>query len=264
MTDSVLPAGERLVIVTRPRAQAGPLAQRIAAIGRCVMVFPLLEIQPLVDNAALDAAIADLAHYALVAFVSPNAINALFARLKAWPAGVPLAVMGEGSRQCLAQHGVTTATATIFSPRDPARTDSQTLLAALDLDALRGGQVLIVRGENGRELLSDALRAAGVRVTQVAAYRRSAPQLDADRQRQLQQFLSQRNDWIVTSSEALQILMRMVKQVDAANGVVKMQQQRIIVPHARIAETAQNLGLSEISLTGSGDERMLAALQCLA
>jgi uroporphyrinogen-III synthase len=39
-----------------------------------------------------------------------------------------------------------------------------------------------------------------------------------------------------------------------------MQQQHLIVPHARIAETA-NLGFSKLTLTGSGDERLLAALQ---
>jgi uroporphyrinogen-III synthase len=40
-----------------------------------------------------------------------------------------------------------------------------------------------------------------------------------------------------------------------------MQQQHLIVPHARIAETANNLGFSKLTLTGSGDERLLAALQ---
>jgi uroporphyrinogen-III synthase len=40
-----------------------------------------------------------------------------------------------------------------------------------------------------------------------------------------------------------------------------MQQQHLIVPHARIAETARALGFARVTLTGSGDERLLAALQ---
>jgi uroporphyrinogen-III synthase len=244
------------VVVTRPLAQAEPLAQRVAAMGRNAVVFPLLEIQPLPDTALLKAELQDLSRYAMVAFVSPNAIDAAFNILDRWPAGVAAAVVGEGSRMALARHGVTSTDATIFSPSDPKRTDSQTLLEVLDIDALRGKRVLIVRGETGRELLADALRAAGVQVTQVAAYRRTAPQLG--------QLLAAPNDWIVTSSEALRILLQMVGQVADAAGVAKMQQQRIIVPHVRIAETAQMLGFQNITLTGSGDEQLLAALQSLA
>ncbi|HEV7617438.1 MAG TPA: uroporphyrinogen-III synthase [Burkholderiaceae bacterium] len=249
------------VIITRPRAQADALARRVAALGRDAIVFPLIEIHPLADPAPLLAALADLSSYAMVAFVSPNAIDAVFAVLRSWPMQVALAVMGEGSRRALGHYGVTVANATIISPVDPERTDSQTLLDALDVGALRDQRVLIVRGEAGRELLADALRAAGAQVTQVAAYRRQAPDLDQARRKQLGQLLDSRNDWIVTSSEALRIAMQMAEQACGAAGVAKMQQQTIIVPHVRIQETAQMLGFRHITLTGSGDERLLAALQ---
>ncbi|CAN5146377.1 N/A [soil metagenome] len=249
------------VVITRPLAQSDSLARKVAASGRDAIVFPLLEIHPLTDPAQLQEVLKNLDGYAMVAFVSPNAIDAAFAYLSSWPSQVMLAVMGEGSRAALAAHGVTPLNATIVSPIDPLRTDSQTLLEVLDLDALRGKQVLIIRGESGRELLADGLRAAGSEVTQVAAYRRVAPTLDQALRRQLLQLIDARHDWILTSSEALQNLMRMVEQLGSAVGVVKMQQQRIIVPHARIAETARALGFSRITLTGSGDEQLLAALQ---
>jgi uroporphyrinogen-III synthase len=249
------------VVITRPLAQATPLAQRVAALGRAAVVFPLLEILPLSDPAPLRTALRDLSSYALAAFVSPNAIDAAFHILDAWPQEVAIAVMGEGSRAALAQHGVTDATATIISPRDQMRTDSQTLLEVLDLDALRGRRVLIVRGETGRELLADALRAADARVEQVAAYRRAAPGLDQERRAQLGRLLDARNDWIVTSSEALRILTQMAEQLGDPARVGEMQQQHMIVPHARIAETARMLGFRNITLTGSGDEQLLAALQ---
>ena len=249
------------VIITRPLAQAGLLAKRVAALGRTAVVFPLLEINPLDDAAALQAVLRDLSGYALVAFVSPNAIDACFAELSAWPQQVAVAVMGEGSRAALAAHGVTETNATIFSPDDPERTDSETLFETLDIGQLKGKKALILRGETGRELLADALRAAGVLVTQVPSYKRTAPELTDAMHRQLSDLLESQNDWIVTSSEALRILMPMVQTVDAKAGVVKMQQQHLIVPHIRIAETAEMLGFRNITLTGSGDERLLAALQ---
>jgi uroporphyrinogen-III synthase len=249
------------VVITRPLLQAHPLAQRVASLGRDAVVFPLLEIWPLPDPAPLQAALQDLRSYALVAFVSPNAIDAAFSFLPGWPGEVAIAIVGEGSRQALAQHGVTSANATVIGPRDPQRTDSQTLLEALDVEALRAQRVLIIRGESGRELLADALRAAGAQVTQVAAYRRCAPEFDQARRVQLAALLESPNDWIVTSSEALRILAHTVEQLADGAGVAKMLQQRIIVPHARIAETAQMLGFRNITLTGSGDEQLLAALQ---
>ena len=257
------------VVITRPAAQAGALAARIAATGRDVALLPLLEIAPLADPAPLKAVLAGLAGYAMVAFVSPNAIDAAFAHIARWPDGVALAVLGEGSRGALAAHGITPANATIVSPADTAHSDSEHLLQTLDLAALRGRRVLIVRGEQGRELMADGLRAAGAEVTVVAAYRRAVPALTPALAAQLRTLLARPNDWIITSSEALRGLVGLLEQLgrldhagaDATQYVVMMQQQHLIIPHARIAETANNLGFTRLTLTGSGDERLLAALQ---
>jgi uroporphyrinogen-III synthase len=133
--------------------------------------------------------------------------------------------------------------------------------------------VLIVRGDSGRELMADGLRAAGADVTVVAAYRRCAPALTAQLTATLQRLLAQENHWIITSSEALRGLLDLLRRLDQEAGaagtaavaphsaVVRMQQQHLIVPHARIAQTANGLGFSRLTLTGSGDERLLAALQ---
>lgn len=254
------------VVITRPLAQAAPLAARVAALGRPVEVLPLLEIHPLDDTGPLRAALAGLADYALVAFVSPNAVDAAFAHIGQWPAGVALAVLGEGSRAALARHGVTPANASIVSPPDTAASDSEHLLAALDLAALRGRRVLIVRGESGRELMADGLRAAGAVVDVLPAYRRRVPPLTPALAARLRRLLQRDHHWLLTSSEALRGLLRLLEQIDAgdptaASIVVKMQQQHVIVPHARIAQTANGLGCTRITLTGSGDERLLAALQ---
>ncbi|AKU21718.1 uroporphyrinogen-III synthase [Massilia sp. MB5] len=249
------------VIITRPLAQAQPLAERVAALGRPVEVLPLLEIAPLADAAPLQAALADLAAYAMVFFVSPNAIDAAFAHIPAWPAGVTLAVLGEGSRLALAAHGITPDKAHIVSSAEAEFSDSEHLLQTLDLAALRGKRVLIVRGESGRELMADGLRAAGVEVHFVAAYRRSVPRLDAALAARLRTLLARPNDWFITSSEALRGLLALVAEAEGDAGVAKMQQQHLIVPHARIAESAHSLGCHRVTLTGSGDERLLAALQ---
>lgn len=249
------------VVITRPRQQAEPLARAVAALGRTPVLLPLLDISPIDDQAGLKAVLDGLAAYALVAFVSPNAVDAAFAHLARWPEGVAIAVVGEGSRAALARHGVDDSCATIHCPKDPAFSDSEHLLQALDLDALRGRRVLVVRGESGRELLPDALRAAGARVETVAAYRRAVPAFTPELAESLRTLLARPHDWIVTSSEALRGLVALVERLDDGAGVARLQQQHLIVPHARIAETARGLGFGHLTLTGSGDERLLAALQ---
>ena len=249
------------VVITRPRAQAEGLARRVTQSGRTAVVLPLLEIDPLPDQAQLRETLAGLERYAMAVFVSPNAVDAAFAHIARWPAQVAVAVVGEGSRAALARHGVTDDCATIHCPPDPAFSDSEHLLATLDLSTLRGRPVLIVRGETGRELMADSLREAGALVTTVAAYRRSIPVLTPELDAQLRALLAGTHHWIITSSEALRGLAGIVARLGPEDYVAKLQQQQLIVPHARIEQTARELGLEQVTLTSSGDDGVFAALQ---
>lgn len=256
-----------LVVITRPIEQAAPLARAVTALGRAPVLFPLLEIGPAEDPAPLQAALAQLPECALAVFVSPNAVEAAFAQLAAWPAQVALAVVGAGSRQALARHGVTSPEYTIYSPSDAVPSDSEHLLATLELQQLAGRRVLIVRGDGGRELLADSLRAAGAEVLAVAAYRRSVPALAGARAVALQSLLTGQNDWIITSSEALRGLVAQLEhwqpqaQQQPGYWLQRLRQQHLIVPHERIAASASALGMQRVTLCGSGDARLLAALQ---
>lgn len=249
------------VVVTRPIAQAMPLAERLRAAGFEAVVFPLLDIEPLADSAALEACLSRLVSFDLVVFVSPNAIDAAMRFIQAWPREVAIGVVGEGSRRQLARYGVTPDTTRIFCPAYPARSDSDALLQLLDVDALRGRRVLIVRGESGREFLSDALKAAGVVVEQIPAYRRCAPKFDDPRREQLNGLLAQPVIWSITSSESMRILLEMTGFFGGEAALHALRLQRFFVPHHRIEETARHLGCHDVILTASGDEQLLAALQ---
>ncbi|MGJ7915316.1 uroporphyrinogen-III synthase [Massilia sp. LXY-6] len=255
------------VVITRPRQQAEPLARAVAALGRAPVLLPLLEISLLPHDSAAGAelrrVLSGLDAYALVVFVSPNAIDAAFAHIVRWPEGVDIGVVGEGSRAALAKHGVD-GRVRIHCPRDPAHSDSEHLLQELDLGRLAGRRVLVVRGDGGRELMPDALRGAGVAVETVTAYRRAVPELTPELAARLAGLLARPNDWIITSSEALRGLVSLVERLEAQDLAHQLRQQRLIVPHARIHETARALGFTRLILSGSGDERLIAALQSQA
>jgi uroporphyrinogen-III synthase len=251
------------VVVTRPAGQAAVLADRLSGM-RQVVLFPLLEIAQLPDAIELKNTLANLMQYAMVVFVSPNAVHAVFAHIDHWPAGVAVGVVGEGSRLALVAHGVTADNTTIYTPPDIQKSDSEGLLESLPLDTLRGQQVLIVRGQHGRDFLTQTLHKHAIAVHHVTAYLRRVPVMTPARQLQLDDFLHGRFDFVLTSSEALRHLVEMTRQYAGEEGVVKMQHQRIIVTHNRISDIARSLGFSNVILCGTGDEQIIATLQSLS
>ena len=168
------PLAGKTIVVTRPRAQAGPLAEAIAALGGEPLIFPLLEIASATDPQPLATAVARLADYSLAVFISPNAVDyslpAILAR-GPWPAGLQPAAVGQGTVKALAAHGI----AGCVAPRE--RFDSEALLELPELAAGRvvGKRVAIFRGDGGRELLAETLRARGAEVDCITCYRRSGP-----------------------------------------------------------------------------------------
>lgn len=248
-----LPLQGRTIVVTRPLAQAAPLAGLIAAQGGVPVVFPLLEIGPADDRQALSAAIGALEDYSLAIFISPNAVDfSLPAILAArpWPAGLQAAAVGPGTVAQLASHGVEGAVA----PR--ARFDSEALLELPELQSARlaGRRVAIFRGNGGRELLADTLRERGATVDCVTCYHRSAP---TDAAPLLALWRADRCAALtVSSSEGLRNLVDLLD----GEGRAQLRTTPVFVPHQRIAEIAGTLGLQRVVLTGPADAGIIAGL----
>ncbi|MBC3885032.1 uroporphyrinogen-III synthase [Undibacterium sp. FT31W] len=251
----------RPVIITRPRIQALEFAEKLKRLQRQAVIFPLLDISPLTDQSEIIRIAGLLTDFDLVAFVSPNAIDGFFPHVAAWPAGLPIAVVGEGSCRALEKHGLNHQNADIRKPGNSDRTDSEALMAEMDTTSLAGQKVLVVRGSRGREFLADAFRNHGADVVQLVAYSSSEPEFTIQCADQLRHLLNMDSDWVITSSEAVRTLMRWTEKLDYGKYVSKMQHQNLIVSHARIAETATALGFRNITLTGTGDENVLVALQ---
>ncbi|MGA4048839.1 fused uroporphyrinogen-III synthase HemD/membrane protein HemX [Ralstonia nicotianae] len=255
-----------VVIVTRPRAQAPMLVAALERHGLRTLQFPLLDIAPTPNLDDLRAALADPSRYALVVFVSPNAVQQAFAAMPEgfrWPQDVPAAVVGPASAQALAAHGVAAPTYRVIRPdshADDARQDSEALYARLDVATLSGREVLIVRGNGGREWLADRLREAGVAVRTVEAYRRSVPVPDAAAWAALREVLAGRHAWTLTSSEAARNLDSLARASLSAAEVEALHAAPCFAPHARIVEQAQSLGFRDVTLTGAGDDRLLAGV----
>ncbi|GAB3626384.1 bifunctional uroporphyrinogen-III synthetase/uroporphyrin-III C-methyltransferase [Pandoraea terrae] len=259
-------------ILTRPAGQADGLAAALRASGIDVLTFPLLDIAPQSDDGqlgALDDALANLCAYALVVFVSPNAVTHTLQRLgRAWPASVPVAVVGPGSAAALAEAGIAAPTHAVIVPPGgaQARFDSESLLAQLDLPAYAGRHVLLVRGGGGRELLADTLRAHGARLDVVSAYTRRAPAPGNAAWQALDDLLASatRCAWVLTSSEATRHLASLVAARYDAATQARIYGADCFTSHARIANAARAAGFDRITQCAAGDDNLLAALQSWA
>jgi len=236
------------IAVTRPREQAARLAQDIEHLGGSVLLFPLLEISPAADQAALREQVARIAQFHLAIFISPNAVQYGMAAVRAaggLPPALKIATIGQGSAKALRNLGVTD----IIAPAE--RFDSEGLLALPELQDIAGWRVMIFRGDGGRELLGDTLRARGAMVEYAACYRRSKPQQDAT------VLLDAAPDaLIVTSSEALGHLRQMLDDTQHDS----MRDTPLFVSHARIAELAHQQGWRQVLLAGAGDDGMASGL----
>ena len=279
-----LPLTGLKIVVTRPRDQAMQLARSIEQAGGVPLLFPLIEIAAVQDSEALHEQISRLAQFDLAIFISPNAvrygieaIQTTLSRADAHPSpasgrgaggegvepcgietstpslALPLqgggdlkiATIGQGSAKALRELGISN----IIAPTE--HFDSEGLLALLELQNIAGWRVMIFRGDGGRELLGDTLKARGAEVEYAECYRRLKPQQDA------RAWLVAKPDAItVTSSEALGYLWEMVN----TNARAALHDTPIFLPHARIAELAKQQGWQQVKLTGSGDDGLLSAL----
>ena len=104
-------AGKRIV-VTRARAQAASLADKLAARGAVVILVPVIEIAPLSDYGRLDDALASLPRYQWLIFTSVNGVAAFWERLAATGhaaadlRGRRIAAIGPATAEVLAERGV--------------------------------------------------------------------------------------------------------------------------------------------------------------
>lgn len=238
------------LIVTRPAAQAATWVAELQACGLDAIALPLIAIAPPDDLEPVREAWRQLPGCSLAMFVSANAANHFFEHAPGpWPAGVRAGSTGPGTSAALRAAGVPPA-AIVQPPADAPRFDSEALWAQLADEPWAGRQVLVVRGEDGRDWLAETLRARGAAVHFVAAYRRRPPQPDAPQRACLHAALAEpaQHLWLFSSSEAVGHLQALVPSADWSGS-------RALASHPRIAQAARQAGFGqvhELAVPGAG------------
>ncbi|TAN70698.1 MAG: uroporphyrinogen-III synthase [Methylobacter sp.] len=231
------------VLVTRPEHQAENLSRLIGEQGGIAVRFPTLEIVSREDAYQIKNTLANLDRFQWVIFISANAVNfalkansGKIARTKS----VRFVAVGQATAQAMKMVGL---------PVDLVPEhgyNSEALLAMPGLQQVEGQNVLIVRGEGGREQLATTLRSRGAEVNYLEVYKRIIPRIDSS---PVVKLLTQRGlDVItVTSVEALQNLSLMLGEKN--NKLLSL--IPLVVVSDRIRRQAFEMGFNRIAVTDS-------------
>ena len=171
------PQAHPRVLVTRSPRQSSELATQLSALGLEPVLVPAIELVAPTSFEALDAALAHLASYDWLIFTSANGVEAFHSRMESVGLNVTgvearIAAIGPATARALESIGLA---AELIPPQAVAESLTEALLPhARQLDG-SPTRFLLVRAEEARDVLPEALRAGGGEVTIAPAYRTVVP-----------------------------------------------------------------------------------------
>ncbi|HEY3313148.1 MAG TPA: uroporphyrinogen-III synthase [Anaerolineales bacterium] len=154
------------ILITRPRNQAEQLASGLQAAGFESHFFPVIQIQPLETNPALECALRRLERYDWLVFTSVNAVETVWKQMECMlitslPARLRVAAIGPKTAQRLRACGIEPD----FVPQEYV---AEAILPGLG--ELAGRWVLLPRAEVARKVLPQAISTAGGVVHEISVY----------------------------------------------------------------------------------------------
>lgn len=233
------------VLVTRPAHQSDHLCHLIEQAGGQPLRFPVIEVAEVEDNTELLDCIEHLDEFDMAIFISVNAVD------KALPTLIKrsdilnhmqIAAVGKRTAETIEKWGFS-----VLYPDPPF--NSESLLKMPELQSIEDKNIVIFRGEGGREILADGLRQRGATVEYVNVYQRIQPAAP--------QYPPEPVDVItITSGEGLQNLFAMLAKQEW------LVHTPLIVISSRMVTQARQLGIKAplFVANSASDEGLLTAL----
>ena len=224
------------ILVTRARAQASALTEKLTALGAVCVETPVIRIVPPADGyAALDAAIGELHTYHWLIFTSVNGVEHFFARLH--HAGrdtralgyAKVAAIGSATAKALHSYG-------IDADLVPEEFRAEAVVEALKPILPPRARILLPRAQEARDVLPESLREHGATVDVTPAYE-TVPELSGGEEL-AERLRNGEIDFVTfTSSSTVKNL------VHQLGNITPLQQVKIACIGPVTAETARSFAL---------------------
>jgi len=244
---------DKTVIVTRPLTQAQNILELLEVRSATTIHFPVIRISAADNLDTVKQCFANLENYQIIIFISANAVH--YAMTAAQELGIRfdnhvLATVGPATKVALESNGykISITPATGFTSED--------LLADPGLQNIAQQNILIVRGNGGREQLRQTLESRNAKVDYAEVYQRQIP--NTRNPVELDQLSSADTAILLYSVESAQNLWSLC--TPGEQQWLKM--VTCIAGSMRIAESVAKLGFAKdpIIAENPSDEAMLAAL----
>lgn len=242
--------------LTRPVGQARNLTKLLEERGAKVFHLPMMEIQALPQNKALEKKVKNLEQYDMAFFISTNAaqigmelIENCFSEL---PKEIEYFSPGPITAKVLESYGLKVA-----YPEKPMRTEGLLILPELrkilQNKSKKTKRAMIFRGKGGRELLANTLKSKGVDVEYVELYKRSLPEYKENYLKDV--FRTKKPDGIIfTSAEAIHNFTVLFEKIYPGFTEVP-----IFVSSPRLETIAKDIGFETISQLIAPDDKSIAS-----
>ncbi|STX52579.1 uroporphyrinogen III methylase [Legionella busanensis] len=227
------------VLNTRPIEQGKALSIAIHQAGGIALNCPALRIVPTKIEWLQALPNLDTVKHAI--FTSVNAVNyafKIFAEQKiVWPNHIEVTAVGKSTANQLIQHAITVKNI-------PITADSEHLLALPSLQHVNKDIILLFKGEGGRILIPQTLKARGAKLIELIVYRREVPLIDPTL---LKTWWHNKTVDIIlfTSQEAMQNIFSMFEE--PAHSWLK--NLPCLVISKRLAAAASSLGMQNIIIS---------------
>lgn len=231
----------KTVVLTRPQGKNQALATALTAQGIRALELPALTIRPVLTVLAQDHLPGP---YDLLLFVSAQAatfyLDLLASAGVSFTKGQCIATVGAASAQPFYEAGLDAVVELIHPPAQHPYQDSEALWQLLQPRLHQFHRVLLVRGQQGREWLSEQLESAGKQLTRCAIYERVPATWSGPASEQLAQALQQPQDVVslLSSSESTQAIYTNVVRLGLESSWL---QSRFVAIHPRIVQCLQDL-----------------------
>ncbi|QDP02582.1 uroporphyrinogen-III synthase [Thalassotalea sp. PS06] len=232
------------ILLTRPIQKSQSLARELTPLAQHIEIQPLFTYEENSDNPTLSQALKLAPEH--IIFVSEAAARFALEQcpLSSWP-------------KTSHYYAVGPATADALSPLNQTilmgeRFDSEGLLALQQLQNIENQQVLIIRGNGGRELLAQTLRQRQAIVAYNEVYRRQWQSFNVEQL--IEKWRKLKINCMVVTSEAL--LDKAVELITKADEDFKQQLQWIVASE-RIAEKAKHYQLQKVVNAGGASNQLI-------
>ncbi|MCQ9123928.1 uroporphyrinogen-III synthase [Rodentibacter caecimuris] len=238
------------ILVTRPDERGKQLADLLNQAGWVALYLPLFTFASGKELESLPGKLDRLKSGDYVFLVSKSAVDFSAKTLKEvgfhWREDLQYFTVGQRT----AQHFACQSEQFIRYPIE--QENSEGLLALPQMQQLNGKQILILRGNGGREYFTEQAKKRGAMVETVECYRREPIIYNNDEQSSIYK-RSGVDTLVVTSLEILHALIKFVPETEQS----WLKSCKLVTVSARIADVAKSQGWQTVILSPKADNQSL-------